>query len=91
MRTFSRFVWLLGALSGFSGSDLGGFAIKAALERGGVAPEQVDYVIMGQVLTAGVNRPGESGDFDVPLLTGAIHTDRHDPRLVGLGSVFPRL
>ncbi|PPJ17208.1 acetyl-CoA C-acetyltransferase, partial [Nocardia nova] len=47
---------LLGGLSGFSGSDLGGFAIKAALERGGVAPEQVDYVIMGQVLTAGAGQ-----------------------------------
>ena len=33
--------------------DLGGFAIKAALERGGVGPEQVDYVIMGHVLQAG--------------------------------------
>ena len=42
-----------GSLKGFSGSDLGGFAIKGALERAGVAPEDVDYVIMGQVLTAG--------------------------------------
>ena len=33
--------------------DLGGVAIKAALERGGVGAEQVDYVIMGQVLQAG--------------------------------------
>jgi acetyl-CoA C-acetyltransferase len=42
-----------GSLKGFSGSDLGGFAIKGALEKAGVAPEAVDYVIMGQVLTAG--------------------------------------
>ncbi|GAB3112513.1 acetyl-CoA C-acetyltransferase [Janibacter alkaliphilus] len=42
-----------GSLKDFSGSDLGGFAIKAALERSGVAPEDVDYVVMGQVLTAG--------------------------------------
>ena len=42
-----------GSLKSFSGSDLGGFAIKGALEKSGVAPEQVDYVIMGQVLTAG--------------------------------------
>ena len=42
-----------GSLKGFTGSDLGGFAIKGALERAGVAPEDVDYVIMGQVLTAG--------------------------------------
>ena len=42
-----------GSLKSFSGSDLGGFAIKGALEKSGVDPEQVDYVIMGQVLTAG--------------------------------------
>ena len=42
-----------GSLKGFSGSDLGGFAIKGALEKAGVAPQDVDYVIMGQVLTAG--------------------------------------
>ncbi|MEU6559883.1 acetyl-CoA C-acetyltransferase [Nocardia nova] len=47
---------LLGGLSGFSGSDLGGLAIKAALERGGVSPGLVDYVIMGQVLTAGAGQ-----------------------------------
>src|SRR6476659_5642563 len=42
-----------GSLKGFSGSDLGGFAIKGAPEKAGVAPQDVDYVIMGQVLTAG--------------------------------------
>ena len=42
-----------GALASFSAADLGGFAIKAALERAGVSPEQVDHVIMGQVLMAG--------------------------------------
>src|SRR3954467_14386135 len=47
---------LLGSLKDFSGTDLGGFAIKAALERSGVAPEQVQYVIMGQVLTAGAGQ-----------------------------------
>ena len=44
---------LSGALASFSAMDLGGFAIKAALERAGVDAEQVDYVIMGQVLQAG--------------------------------------
>jgi acetyl-CoA C-acetyltransferase len=44
---------LLGALSGFSGAQLGGLAIKAALERAGVSASQVEYVIMGQVLQAG--------------------------------------
>ena len=47
---------LLGSLKGFSGAQLGGVAIKAALERAGVAPEQVEYVIMGQVLTAGAGQ-----------------------------------
>ena len=47
---------LLGALKDFSGADLGGFAIKAALDRSAVAPDQVDYVIMGQVLQAGTGQ-----------------------------------
>jgi acetyl-CoA C-acetyltransferase len=42
-----------GALAGFSAAELGGFAIKAALERAGVAPEEVEHVLMGQVLMAG--------------------------------------
>ena len=42
-----------GALSSFSAADLGGFAIKAALERAGVRPEEVDHVIMGHVIMAG--------------------------------------
>ncbi|TFI40315.1 acetyl-CoA C-acetyltransferase [Rhodococcus sp. 1R11] len=45
-----------GALKDFSGSDLGGIAIKGALEKAGIAPDQVDYVIMGQVLTAGAGQ-----------------------------------
>jgi acetyl-CoA C-acetyltransferase len=67
---------LLGGLAGFSGSDLGGFAIKAALEKAGVAPERVDYVIMGQVLTAGAGQiPARQAaaaagiPMDVPALT----------------------
>jgi acetyl-CoA C-acetyltransferase len=44
---------LSGSLSAFSAMDLGGFAISAALERAGVAPDQVDYVFMGHVLQAG--------------------------------------
>ncbi len=47
---------LLGSLKDFSGSDLGGIAIQGALEKAGVAPEQVDYVIMGQVLQAGAGQ-----------------------------------
>ncbi|MDT0319722.1 acetyl-CoA C-acetyltransferase [Streptomyces millisiae] len=47
---------LLGSLKSFSGAELGGFAIEAALSRAGVAPEQVEYVIMGQVLQAGAGQ-----------------------------------
>ncbi|HMR95422.1 MAG TPA: acetyl-CoA C-acetyltransferase [Microthrixaceae bacterium] len=47
---------LSGSLAGFSGSDLGGLAIKAALERAGVAGSDVDYVFMGQVLLAGAGQ-----------------------------------
>ncbi|MBF6158251.1 acetyl-CoA C-acetyltransferase [Nocardia cyriacigeorgica] len=67
---------LLGGLKGFSGSDLGGFAIKAALEKAGVRGDQVDYVIMGQVLTAGAGQiPARQAavaggiPMDVPALT----------------------
>src|SRR5260221_3788506 len=47
---------LLGSLSGFSGAELGGIAIKAALGRAGVSGDQVEYVIMGQVLQAGAGQ-----------------------------------
>jgi acetyl-CoA C-acetyltransferase len=45
---------LLGALSSLSAPELGGIAIRAALERAGVSPEQVDAVIFGNVVQAGV-------------------------------------
>ena len=47
---------LLGSLSGLSGADLGAVAIRGALDKAGVAPDQVEYVIMGQVLTAGAGQ-----------------------------------
>jgi acetyl-CoA C-acetyltransferase len=47
---------LLGSLTGKSASDLGGVAIAAALSRAGVAPDQVQYVVMGQVLQAGTGQ-----------------------------------
>src|SRR5689334_24604261 len=47
---------LSGAFANLSAADLGGIAIKAALERAGVAPDQVDYVYMGQVLQAGAGQ-----------------------------------
>ncbi len=47
---------LLGSLKDFAATDLGGIAIKGALEKAGVAPDQVDYVIVGQVLQAGAGQ-----------------------------------
>ncbi len=44
---------LSGALAGFTAMDLGGFAITEALRRAGVSPDEVDYVLMGQVILAG--------------------------------------
>ncbi|WP_347954618.1 acetyl-CoA C-acetyltransferase [Gordonia aichiensis] len=47
---------LMGSLKNFSAVDLGAIAVKGALERGGVDPAAVQYVIMGQVLTAGAGQ-----------------------------------
>ena len=65
-----------GGLASLSAMDLGGVAIRAALERAGVPAEQVDYVIMGHVLQAGQGQitarqaaiRGGIG-MDVPALT----------------------
>lgn len=47
---------LLGGLSTLTGAELGGVAIGAALEKARVAGSDVDFVIMGQVLTAGAGQ-----------------------------------
>ena len=67
---------LLGSLKSFSGAQLGSFAIKGALDKAGVAADQVDYVIMGQVLQAGAGQisarqaaVGAGISMDVPALT----------------------
>ncbi|KDF01208.1 acetyl-CoA acetyltransferase [Mycolicibacterium aromaticivorans JS19b1 = JCM 16368] len=67
---------LMGSLKDFSGSDLGAIAIKGALEKAGVPASLVDYVIMGQVLTAGAGQmPARQAavaagiGWDVPALS----------------------
>ena len=67
---------LLGSLKDFSATDLGGFAIAGALAKSGVSPEEVDYVIMGQVLQAGAGQmPARQSavnagiPMDVPSIT----------------------
>jgi acetyl-CoA C-acetyltransferase len=47
---------LLGSLAGFSAAELGGYAIKGAMERSGISPQDVEYVIMGHVLQAGAGQ-----------------------------------
>jgi len=47
---------LSGGLASLSGAELGGHAISGAIERAGIAPDQVDYVFMGQVLQAGAGQ-----------------------------------
>jgi acetyl-CoA C-acetyltransferase len=47
---------LLGGLKDLSASELGGVAVKAALERAGISGDQVDYVILGQVIQAGAGQ-----------------------------------
>jgi acetyl-CoA C-acetyltransferase len=47
---------LLGSLKGFTAPQLGGFAIAAAVERAGIAPADVQYVIMGHVIQAGAGQ-----------------------------------
>jgi acetyl-CoA C-acetyltransferase len=47
---------LLGSLASKSASELGALAIASALDRAGVGPDQVQYVIMGQVLQAGAGQ-----------------------------------
>lgn len=47
---------LQGALAPLSAAELGSVAIKGALEKAGVSPEQVDYVVMGQVIQAGAGQ-----------------------------------
>src|SRR3954449_11699504 len=47
---------LLGGFKDLSAADLGGVAIKGALDKAGVSGDQVDYVIMGQVILAGAGQ-----------------------------------
>ena len=70
---------LQGSLAGFSGADLGGIAIDAALGKAGVAPDRVQYVIMGQVLTAGAGQmPARqaAAKAGIPMSTPALNINK---------------
>jgi acetyl-CoA C-acetyltransferase len=78
-----------GALANFSAAELGGLAIKAALERAGVAPDQVEYVFMGQVLMANQGQiPARQAAVNagIPLSTPA--TSVNKVCLSGLNSIY---
>jgi acetyl-CoA C-acetyltransferase len=80
---------LSGALGGFKATDLGGFAIKAALDRAGVSPDQVDYVFMGQVLQAGAGQiPARqaAANAGIPMTVPA--TTVNKVCLSGLNAIF---
>jgi len=65
---------MLGELSSFTAPQLGAFAIKAAVDRAGVAPEQVQEVIFGNVLPAGLGQaPARQATIGagLPISTGA--------------------
>jgi len=80
---------LSGALGGFKATDLGGFAIKAALDRAGVQPDQVDYVFMGQVLQAGagqITARQAGANAGIPMTVPA--TTINKVCLSGLNAIF---
>ena len=80
---------LSGALGGFKATDLGGFAIKAALDRAGVSPDQVDYVFMGQVLLAGtgqITARQAAANAGIPMTVPA--TTVNKVCLSGLNTIF---
>ena len=80
---------LSGAFAGFSAAQLGSHAIRAALERAGTKPEDVDYVIMGQVLLAGAGqvpaRQAATG-AGIPLTTPATVVNK--VCLSGLNAIY---
>ena len=65
----------LGSLSSVPAPQLGATAIKGAMERAGVTPEQVEQVVMGNVLQAGIGQAParQAGIFaGIPHTTGAV-------------------
>lgn len=70
---------LLGSLRDFSAADLGGIAIGAALSKAKMDPAQVQYVIMGQVLTAGAGQmPARQAatKAGIPMTTPAVNINK---------------
>ena len=80
---------LSGSLSSMSAAELGSIAIRAALERAGVKPEQVNHVIMGQVLMAGqgqVPARQAAAGAGIPLNIPSVNVNK--VCLSGLNSIY---
>jgi len=80
---------LSGAFASLSAADLGGFAIAAALERSGVAPGDVQHVIVGQVLMAGqgqVPSRQAAGKAGIPMSVPAVNVNK--VCLSGINSIY---
>ena len=69
---------MMGSLSGFAAHQLGAIAIKAAVDRAGLAPGQVNEVIMGNVLQAGQGQaPARQAALGAGLPLGVSCTTVH--------------
>ena len=80
---------LNGSLASMSAAELGSIAIRAALERAGVRPEQVNHVIMGQVLMAGqgqVPARQAAAGAGIPLNIPSVNVNK--VCLSGLNSIY---
>ncbi|NCZ89040.1 MAG: acetyl-CoA C-acyltransferase [Actinobacteria bacterium] len=78
-----------GALAGFSAAELGGIAIAEALRRAGVAPDEVQHVIVGQVLMAGQGQvPSRQAAVKagIPLRVPSVNVNK--VCLSGLNSIY---
>jgi acetyl-CoA C-acetyltransferase len=80
---------LSGALASLSAAELGGIAIAEALARAGVAPDEVDHVVMGQVLMAGQGQvPSRQAAFKagIPMRVPAVNVNK--VCLSGLNAIY---
>ena len=80
---------LSGALASFSAAELGGIAIAEALKRAGVAPHEVEHVIMGQVLMAGqgqVPSRQAAAKAGIPMNVPSVNVNK--VCLSGLNSIY---
>ncbi len=80
---------LSGAFASMAATDLGGVAIKGALEKAGIAPDQVDYVIMGQVIQAGAGQiTARQAAFNAGIPMSVPATTINKVCLSGLNAIY---